>query len=251
MGASASTVVYQTGFETSDNAGFVSGATIASVDSWSVLAGDAKIGTTTVQAGSQAVELAANTVIDRNISSASSVVWVQGWFRGAGSAGSPNFPASPAASAIVFFGSTDIQALNGNGSGGGTFSGTGVALSAAAFTKVALRLDYQARDYDVYVNDALELTGMGFRDNVAQLNGFQNLASEASFFDTFSVIARAQYDANGDRSINVADLVTIVNEITTPGTITNPIWRDNADGNGDNAINATDRGALVNQILGL
>lgn len=250
----ASRTVYQTGFETLDNPGWTVGATIAAVDNWSVLAGDAKIGNTLVQAGTQAVELTANTVIDRSISASDRIVWVAGWFAGTGSAGAPDFPASPLASAIIFFSSTGIQAFDGDGAGGAGngFVNSGILLSPAAYTKVALRLDYTARDYSVLINGTLvpALTGLGFRDNVAQLNGFQNLASEASLFDTFSVVARTAYDGNGDTSVNVADLVTIVNEINTPNTITDPILRDNADGNLDGLINATDRDALRNVLLG-
>jgi hypothetical protein len=251
--ANASRVIYQTGFETSDNAGWTVGASIASVDSWSVLAGDAKVASDNPQAGSQLVELAANTVIDRSITANDQVVWVQGWFRGTGSSGAPDFPASPLASAIIFFSSTGIQAFDGDGAGGAGngFVATGASLSDTTWTKVSLRLDYSARTYNVYIDDAVTNSALGFRDNVSQLNGFQNLASEASFFDTFSVVARVAYDANGDGDVNIADGVSIVNEIETAGTISNPIFADNADGNLDGRIDETDRDDLVSSLLGL
>lgn len=251
VAAPASEVVYTTGFETADS--FTSGASIQNVDNWAVLAGDARVVTDNPQAGSQAVELTPNTVIDRTISSSNPIVWVQGWFRGTGTTGLPDFPAAPAASAIVFFSSTNgIQALNGNGTGGGTFMDSGSSLNASTWTKVALRLNYGAGTYNVYVNDASALASLGFRDSsVTQLNGFQNLASETSFFDEFAVIARRRFDANGDGSVNVGDAVAMVNEIVSAGSITNLIFRDNADTDLDGDIDATDREATVNELLGM
>lgn len=251
--APASRVIYQTGFDTGESVTWTAGASIESVDNWSVLAGDAKVTASDAHAGDQAVELAANTVINRDISSSENIVWVRGWFKGAGSTGTPDFPPTPLASAIIFFGSTGIQAWNGDGNGGAGngFVATGESLSAATWTQVMLRLNYASKNYDVYVNNARTNQGLGFRDNLTALQGFQNLASETSFFDSFAVVERVVFDANGDGAINVADLVTIVNEIASAGTITNPIYRDNADHNSDGAIDATDRTALANSLLGL
>lgn len=251
--APASRVIYQTGFDTGESVTWTAGASIESVDNWSVLAGDAKVTASDAQAGGQAVELAANTVINRDIASAESVVWVRGWFKGAGSASSPDFPPTPLASAIVFFGSTGIQAWDGDGNGGAGngFTTTGQSLSPSAWTQVLLRLNYSAKRYDVFINSTRTNTNLGFRDNLIALQGFQNLASETSFFDSFAVVERVAFDANGDGSVNVADLVTIVNELATPGTITNPIYLDNADGNADGSVTATDRTTLANNLIGL
>lgn len=250
--AAPAQVIYQTGFESADGFSGGAGSSIANIDNWAVLAGDAKITTTNPQFGTQAVELDPNTVIDRSISANNAIIWVRGWFRGTGSAGAPTFPPSPAASAIIFFSSTFIQAFDGDraGGAGNGFQSTTVALDQNTWREISLRLDYTNQDYDVWIDGTSRLTGMGFRDNVTQLNGFQNLASETSFFDTFSVVARLIYDANGDGAANVADIVRIVNHIAGT-TITDPILFDNADANLDSSVNATDRAALENFLLGL
>lgn len=243
---------FATSFESVDDAGYADGATIAGVQNWSVLAGDARISLDNPFEGSQSVELSANTVIDRSLSVSSDIVWVQGWFRGAGSNGTPDFPATPLASAIVFFSSANgIQALDGDNAGGGTFQNTGDSLDAATWSKVALRLNYTTSTYQIYVDDTQRLMNLGFRDNVGQLNGFQNLASETSFFDAFCVVPRTAFDANRDGDVNVADLVSIVNEIGAPGSISDVIAADNADGDLSGAVDALDRGSLENQLLGL
>lgn len=256
--APAFEVVYQTGFEAAQ--GF-NQAEFSNVDGWVVQNGVARVSTTVFRNGSQSLELPANTTIDRSFVDVTSlanqrIVWVQGYFRGTGSAGTPDFAGIQDASAVLFFGNTAIQAFQGSGAldGNGSFVSTGRQISNSAWTRILLKLDFQLKNYDVYIvpegqslsTASLTNSALSFRNNVSRLNGFQSLASETSFIDDFSVLVRVPFDANGDGVVNVADLVTVVNAINTPSTLSDPILRTNADANLDGQLTTADRDAILN-----
>jgi len=257
--------IYSTGFENAEGFQASPDPRFTSVDGWQVVSGEARVSTAVFRVGTQSVELTPNTVLDRSFESVAQltgkrIVWVRGWFRGAGSATAPDFSSLGSASAIVYFGNTGIQAFNGNNppNGAGSFVATGRSLSASAWNEVVLMLDFQTKTYDVYVRGEAEAlttarrtnTGLRFRNDVARLNGFQNLASETSFIDEFKVLTRLALDANGDGTVNVADAVTIVNELGAPNTIiTDPILRVNADGDLNGTIAQADLSSLVNGLL--
>jgi hypothetical protein len=258
---------YATSFEPSDGYA-ASQASIAdnTSDSWSVVTGSAKpvdsTTTTPFGSGTLSVELSADTVINRNISVTDKrFVWVQGYFKGAGSSATPDFSSLGDASAIVFFGDTEIQAWDGS-LGTPAFVGTGQTLSETEWTLILLGLDFENKTYDVYITREGQATpvtptsgGLGFFTNTLEgLSGFQALASQTSYFDEFGVFSWLPYDANGDAQVDVADVVTMVN--AKNGTaLTDPILIRNANAgsldDSNDAIQQADVTAVVNVLSGM
>lgn len=245
-------IPYKTGFEASE--GFTASQTLDGQGGWAVLSQGAGATITNAfkQAGEQSVALEANSQIDKTFSAAGeTVVWMEGYFRGAGTTAEPSFPADPAASAIVFFSATNgIQCLNGNGTGGGPWVNTSVTtLNPANWYKISIRQDYTAKKWRCYVEDAQTPNqDLGFRDNVTELHGFRNFADTASYLDTFRVLPAKKGDANADGKVDAADVISLVNDPN--GTNMDIIQKDNADVNSSSTIDVQDLTALIDKILG-
>jgi dockerin type I repeat protein len=245
------TIPYETGFEAAD--GFTAGQSIDGQDGWTVLSqgADATITDAKAQAGSQSVSLEANSQIDKQLATAAgnTIIWMEGYFNGAGTTADPSFPADPEASAIVFFSQTNgIQCLNGNGSGDGSWENTGVTIDSAQWYKISIRQDYTTKKWRCYVNDAAApASDLGFRNNIETLNGFRNFADTASFLDSFRVIPVKKGDANGDAVVDAADLITLVSDPT--GSNMDLIVKDNADVDNDGSVAPADLTALISLIL--
>lgn len=258
LGVSAhaqTSVPYATGFEASDRDGAY---VVGSLDNqpaggairWAVLSGTANIqeDSTGAHTGARFVRLESNATVDRSLSnlgvSSSGIarVWVEGWFRGAGSAvtlANANYPSAAEAvpaSAIVHFSSDNgIEFLNGNGAGAGSPIAAGVPLGVGnenTWRRITLFLDFNARTWDAYVDGARRNSApLGFRDNVSALNGFRNLSEAASFFDSFRIVTPLPGDANGDSATDTADIVAALNFLEANVTSTNydPIFAANLD----------------------
>ena len=240
-------IPYKTGFEASES--FTAGLTLDGQGGWT--ATGATITDAVKQAGVQSVALGVNSQIDKTFSAAGeTVVWMEGYFRGAGTTADPSFPADPPASAIVFFSATNgIQCLDGNGTGGGAWSNTGVALVASNWYKVTIRQDYTGKKWRCYIDGVQKpVSELGFRDNVTTLHGFRNFADTASYLDTFRVIPAKKGDANADGKVDAADVISLVNDPN--GASMDIIQKDNADVNSSGIIDAQDLSALIDRILG-
>jgi len=247
-----SSLPYKTGFDSSE--GFVAGYSVSANTEagWLVLSisADAKITNTVKQAGDQSVALEANSEIDKTFNSGgATVIWMEGYFRGAGTTAEPSFPADPAASAIVFFSATNgIQCLNGNGSGGGSWVNTGVSLDSNNWYKITIRQDYGTGKWKCYVDGVQKpASELGFRDNVTELHGFLDFADTPSYLDTFRVLPAKKGDANGDGFVDVADVISLINDPNGSGM--DIIQKDNADVDNSGTIDAQDLTALINNIL--
>jgi len=246
-------IPYKTGFEASE--GFTASQTLDGKGGWAVLSQGA--GATITNAvhqgtiGEQSVALEANSQIDKTFSATGeTVVWMEGYFRGAGTTADPSFPADPAASAIVFFSATNgIQCLDGNGTGGGPWVSTGVTLNADNWYKVTIRQDYTGKKWRCYIDGVQKpVSELGFRDNVTTLHGFRNFADTASYLDTFRVLPAKKGDANADGKVDAADVISLVNDPN--GTNMDIIQKDNADVNSSSTIDVQDLTALIDKILG-
>jgi hypothetical protein len=242
-------IPYKTGFENSE--GFTAGLTLNGQGDWTATGATITNAVHQGAVGEQSVALEANSEIDKTFSATGeTVVWMEGYFRGAGTTADPSFPADPLASAIVFFSATNgIQCLNGNGTGGGTWAGTGVTLNADNWYKVTIRQDYTGKKWRCYVDGVQKpASDLGFRDNVTELHGFRNYADTASYLDTFRVLPAKKGDANADGKVDAADVISLINDPT--GTNMDIIQKDNADVNSSGTIDAQDLTALINNILG-
>ncbi|GAB4317923.1 MAG: hypothetical protein Kow0059_11080 [Candidatus Sumerlaeia bacterium] len=244
------TLPYTTGFE----APTYSAGSLNGQDNWIVTDGTATVQNTVVQAGSQAVKLDPNSTIDKAFDSGSySSVWVEGYFRGEGSDGTPSFPSSPPASAIVFFDSTNgIRCYDGKQPGPDFFVNTGDTVSASSWSKVTIKLNFTSKEWDCYVNDTLKLTALGFRDNsVTKFNGFTNFSSKESYLDSFRAIPFILGDGNLDTEVNVGDVILLTNILNGATSTSDAIVLAHLDvaapsGAPDNA----DLTGLINLILG-
>ncbi len=253
----ADQIPYKTNFEASE--GFVAGNTINGQDGWEVdpSGGDAKITDSIAQSGTQSVMLEANSQIDKPLAAAvgDTIVWMEGYFRGAGTTAEPSFPGSDVlpASAIVFFSSTNgIQCYDGDGSGSGSWVNTSISsLDEGTWYKITIRQDYTGKTWKCYVDNAQSPDQeLGFRDDtVTTLNGFRNFADTVSYLDAFRVLPGKKGDTNGDGKVDAADVITLIND--PDGSGFDIIQQDNADVNGDESINATDLNALIDKLLGV
>lgn len=99
------------------------------------------------------------------------VRWVECWVRSSSTASNASILTMAAngadAAAVVRLGSGGkIEALDGNGSGGGTW----IALAdytAGTWYRIHIRLDYNLNSYQAFVNGALKISGAGFRSSGA------------------------------------------------------------------------------------
>lgn len=218
------------------------------------VAGAQVVNDAAAQSGARSVSLAANTIIDRSITEANgqAVVWTQSYFRGSGTTSAPNYPADPA-SAIVHLSATNgIQVLNGNGSGGGAFENTGVALNnPSQWHQILIRQDYTNKTWDCWVNGALEAQDLGFRDNsVDHLGGFRQYAGVACSMDTFLIRRSAVGgDVNFDGVTDAADVVTTANAVSAPPS--DPFLLGDVDFDGNGVVENADVQATADVILGL
>ncbi|MCB2154527.1 dockerin type I repeat-containing protein [bacterium] len=264
----ANQVVYDTSFEDSGSSGaedYVAGTYNApdTVGSWNLVAGTATVETGTTPDGSdQLVTLSQSAQFDRDFSSLITTppadgIFIEGYFRGEGSSltlSEATYPTDQSASAIVHFSSGNgIELFNGDGSGGlSSVVSANVPLgagNASTWYKITVYLDFAAQTWDCYVDNAKKnASDLGFRDNVTTLNGFRNLSETATGFDAFRVVIPIRGDANGDASVDAADIVRLV-EYVELGSSLDPILAFNADIDGDGSVGASDWQTLAMQIV--
>ena len=265
----ANQTVYETSFEDTGAAtpeDYVAGTYNApgTVGSWSLVAGTATVEAGTTPDGSaQLVTLSQSAQFDRDFSSLittppSNGIFIEGFFRGEGSSltlSEASYPTDQAASAIVHFSSANgIELFNGNGSGGlSSVVSSGVSLgapNASTWYKVTVFLNFAGQTWDCYVNDAKKNpAALGFRDSVTTLNGFRNLSETATGFDAFRVVAPVMGDANGDSSVDSADIVRLV-EYNLSG-VSDPILSFNSDVDGNGSLEPADWQLLAQQVVGI
>lgn len=241
-------IPYSTGFESPT---YTAGS-LDTQDGWSVEAGTATVQTTKKHSGTQAVELEADTTIGRLVDGTGySIVWAEGYYSGNGISGTPELPATPEATAIIFFSSVNgIQCLNGDGSGGGTFVNTGVTPSSSVWHKITIKFNFTTQKWDCYINDVLKANNLGFRDSVTKFNGFKNFSKIMSYFDDFKVVPSLKGDATLDNSVDVVDVILLINHLNANPAQTDPIMLDNMDFNSDGGVTSADLSDLLDYILG-
>lgn len=111
------------------------------------------------------------------------VQWVESWMKTSSTAARAYMYAGSAdlvySAAVVRF-NTDgkIEALDGNGTGGGTWYPL-ADYSADAWYRIHVRLDYNLNRYQVFVNGSLKISGIGFRHSGASA-GLRSVGFEQS-----------------------------------------------------------------------
>lgn len=225
IGGAVQAGVVDTSFESSE--GFTAGASVDGVNGWAVENDRAATVTqNTAAKGDLFVALSEGAILDYSLSApqtswAGDFVWVEGFFRGVGSASNLNDALAQYAaqaqnsSAIVHFSSVNgIELLDGDGANSGNVVQSTVStISSDTWYKITLQLDFDAKEWKVWI-DGVEQNGgaaLGFANGaVNQLNGFKNLAETPSDFDAFRIVRSQPGDANGDSRVDAADLVKLV-----------------------------------------
>jgi len=250
--------VYQSGFES--NEGFAAGAFPTNLPNWTVENPPVNVVSGSgAQASSQFVQLGSGAILDFSLtaqetSRAGKTVWVEGYFRGAGSSvtlANANYPVTEA-SAIVHFGQTNgIEVWDGTKAAGAEPTSLGISLVSNNWYKVTLQLDFDAKSWEIWVNNTKRNTApLGFRDSTVNgLNGFKNLAQGGADFDGFRIVRRFLGDSNGDGALDAADLVRIIEYIANAPTA-DPIAMGNSNLVGSTStIDAADLSALKALLL--
>lgn len=162
-------------------------------DGWTAVAGAPAIQNSVVFEGSQSLEVPSGGATEKTFTtSAGQTLWLDGRTRVTPEDGAPDPTLLRDGSTFLFFDSTlGILGLDGDGSGSGTWLQTGVNPAAGTWVRITIKMDFTAKDWDIYIDENLELSGLGFRNNtIDRLNGFsidhQNSTS-SSYLDAFSV----------------------------------------------------------------
>lgn len=260
--AAANLPIYQSnGFE----AGTFNVGPIAGQDGWAKSAESTVDGTAnvvedgTAQSGSRYVRLTSGAVIERQFNEAAAQtadrIWVEGYFRGAGSTvqlQDANYPADPPASAIVHFSSeVGVQLQNG-----AAVRNTSVPVGANKWLRISMLLDFNSKTYDVWILDPADTADLvkefkanGFKSaTVTRLSGFKNLSQTQSDFDAFRIVVPISGDANGDTKVDAADLVAIIENITSDSQ--DIIIFKNGDLNGDESLTLEGDAVPLAQAIG-
>lgn len=257
----ASKEVYSTSFE----APLYSPGSISGIQGWTVegaTGATAEIVNDAAFAfhGDQYVSLRNGAILDRNFEGESDLdaldmVWVEGYFRGAGSdvtLEEADYPAVDA-SAIVHFSSVNgIEFLDG--AGDNSQPGTPVqsavsSLDPGQWYKISIRLNFAEQAWDVWVNNEKQNESpLGFKSGgIDRLRGFTNLAQTESAFDRFRIVQPIAGDANGDTKVDAADIVALM-EILATGS-EDVIVQANASFDGSGIPTEADLEELKNIVL--
>lgn len=99
------------------------------------------------------------------------VQWVECWMRSSASGSGAYFyttgtNVNDIASAVRFGYGGNIEALDGNGSSGGTWKVVG-NYAAGEWHCIKVRLDYRLNNYQAFIDGSLKITGAGFRNSGA------------------------------------------------------------------------------------
>ncbi len=252
--------LFSTSFESGE--GYAVGEDIGTKTDWTTNLQDVAV-ITDAEAGdgTQSLQLNVGAVVDRQISGATAneAAWIEAYFKGPGSpAATPSYPDSPPASAIIHFSATNgIQLYDGTGQ---TWEQAvdHATIDANKWYQVTLRQDYLTQKWDCFIDGTKQNSAaLGFRDaSVTKLNGFMNLSDTTSYLDNLRVVEALRGDANGDETVDSADLVRTIQIANDPAPALALIWGGNADltgstGTPDGVIDTLDILGVRDLILGI
>jgi len=190
-------VIYSTGFEPTEPVAFLPGAITAQTGPWRVAKGSAEVQASRAAHGGQAVRTG-DCVIEMTLENPEPVLWADAFIQDPGISQARRIPDGKASSVLLFH-DGKLLALDGNGSGGGSFV-TACELPGDRFTRLTIRSDYGARQFDVWVDGKPTLAKLGFKDNaVTRFHGAKRLAGANSYLDDFSLSTWGlDRDSDGD-----------------------------------------------------
>lgn len=158
-------------------------------EGWSVSKGEVSVVAGPAPSGLKSLRSAENSEVALSVEGDGSVFWVNLWVMTQGSPFVPAIPRLPKKSAVLVFDSMDgIQALDGDGAGGGMIVSSGIALDGSRWYRITLKLDFDVKKWDLYVDGARRLTNLGFHSNDAPpLSGFMRTNYTQSHLDALSI----------------------------------------------------------------
>ncbi len=129
----------------------------------------------TVLFGSQAVEITSNSQTVYESGSSSEVIWFEVQCLPTAGTEYPELPMEAGASCVLFFHATGgITCLDGDGDGSGNWYSTGIMVTE--WTRLAIRQDFAAHTWDLYVNGVEKFSGLG---NAYNTTAFENMEFNA------------------------------------------------------------------------
>ncbi len=150
-------------------------------DAWSVDAGQAEVWTTLVYSGQQAARIAAGGRISHEFATGLPIVHVRTYVQATASP-APEIPLPAQAAVLYLDASNGVTGLDGNGSGGGNWVGSGVTIPAGQWFELSLRLDFNRKTWDCLVDGRPALVGLHFHSD--SITAFGSLTASASAGDT-------------------------------------------------------------------
>ena len=148
-----------------------------------------------VYSGSQGVRLTSSSqAIYEADSAASSVVWIQGYCKAEPVNFYPELPAPTSVTCFLFFHQTQgIVCLDGDGVGSGTWVSSGMV--PTDWTRLSVRQDYTAHNWDLYVNGSRVLSGLGNAYHNSSFDRFEAQAGETGpmYLDAFYSAAQQPF----------------------------------------------------------
>jgi hypothetical protein len=195
-------VIYSTGFEPTEPAAFLPGAITSQTGPWRVAKGSAEVQTRRVAHGGQAVRTG-DCVIEMTFENHEPVLWVDAFIQDPGISQARQIP-DGIASSLLLFRTGKLIALDGDGSGGGNFI-TVAELPNDRFMRLTIRTDYEAKQFDIWVDGKPVLDKLGFKDNsVVRFHGAKRLAGANSYLDDFSLSTWGlDRDSDGDGLVDL------------------------------------------------
>jgi hypothetical protein len=199
-------LLYATGFEPDEQHPYLAGnlAGQGAAGLWTVSQGTAVVQQATRAHGLQAVQ-AGDGIIDASLLATQQVLWVDAFFLESGMTNPPVVPTNAASSLLYFTATNGIVALDGNGSGGGTFVQVVPTYPTNVFVRVTVRNDYVSKRYDVWVDGVQRRAGLGFKNNtVLTFSGARRRSVATSYMDDFSVSTWGlDADSDGDGLVDL------------------------------------------------
>ena len=202
-------IPYLTDFESTETPSFILGTLDGqgTASSWLVPNGGADIQDATVIMGAQTVAFSADSRATLCVTGPETDLWIDTFMQTPGSGIAPVIPSEPRSSVLFFSATTGILALNGDGIGGGTFMTAVSPLPTNAF-RLSVHQRYTNQTYDVWIDDSLAISNLGFKNNtLLTLSGIERRSEPASLMDAFSVTEEGlDNDADSDTLLDLDEV---------------------------------------------
>lgn len=160
-------------------------------DGWSVTAGEATVVTGSARFGEKALEAGDSSEVGLHVDSTQSAFWVEIWVMTQGGPLVPAVAPLPKKSAVLVFDSLEgIQALDGDGAGGGTILSADILPGSETWHLITIMLDFDLKRWDLYVDGQRRLSDLGFHSNdVTGLSGMVRTSCAQTNMDSLSFAA--------------------------------------------------------------